>query len=312
MRDMPARFSLLFPGVDFRGKTVLDLGCNLGLLCKEVIKRGATRAVGVDNCLRIIAEAGRSPDDRLNFVHFDINAGLGGAFSALGLEKFDFVFALSVIKHVKVSALFDIISYYTRNMAWIELNPGFREEPFRTEVCPLVRRPHRLSKIGIANDRRRRANFALEMVGEPFPEHPLRFLPPVNSGKIGRGVDYDPTINLALDEIHRCFLDGRRLVSEQTIFAVPTASVLQYSRRRRARRALASWWTVPELGRPFIGNEKWFYLSTSLLRYGWIVSQPINFLLTKKGILMTNGHHRLGIANKLGIATVPCSVTYEI
>lgn len=41
-------------GLDFRGKTVIDLGCNLGFYCFVVKKAGAAKVLGIDNDNRII------------------------------------------------------------------------------------------------------------------------------------------------------------------------------------------------------------------------------------------------------------------
>lgn len=41
-------------GLDFHGKTVIDLGCNLGFYCFVVKKAGAAKVLGIDNDDRII------------------------------------------------------------------------------------------------------------------------------------------------------------------------------------------------------------------------------------------------------------------
>ena len=38
----------VFKEVEWKGRTVLDLGCVTGLLCHEIAKRGTRRVVGVD------------------------------------------------------------------------------------------------------------------------------------------------------------------------------------------------------------------------------------------------------------------------
>ena len=50
---------------------------------------------------------------------FEIN-GLEKLISLIGIEKFDYVFALSVWKHVNKKKLYDIINYYCREICWFE------------------------------------------------------------------------------------------------------------------------------------------------------------------------------------------------
>ena len=90
------RVQTIFSHIDCEGKTVLDLGCNLGRFCVEAAKRGAQKIVGVDcqkdtiECAQIIAqEIGVDVDYRvMDISDLDqINA----------LPESDIVFFLSVI-----------------------------------------------------------------------------------------------------------------------------------------------------------------------------------------------------------------------
>lgn len=48
-RDTQDRAETLhFDSIDFSGKSVLDLGCNMGSFCLEAVRRGAKRVVGID------------------------------------------------------------------------------------------------------------------------------------------------------------------------------------------------------------------------------------------------------------------------
>ncbi len=47
-RDMEHRFSVMNLPNSFEGKTVIDIGCNIGIACIESKKRGAKRVVGID------------------------------------------------------------------------------------------------------------------------------------------------------------------------------------------------------------------------------------------------------------------------
>lgn len=90
-------------GLDFRGKTVLDVGCNNGTMLREAVRRGAKRAVGID--------------DRRTHVWAELNNWLGywgidfltlsmpGEYKAIaaliGIEKWDIVFALAIVQHIE-------------------------------------------------------------------------------------------------------------------------------------------------------------------------------------------------------------------
>ena len=92
-------------GLDFTGKTVLDIGCNNGTMLREAVRRGAKRAIGVD--------------DRRTHTWAEVNNWLGywgidfltlsmpteyKAIEALtGIAKFDVVFALAIVQHIEGS-----------------------------------------------------------------------------------------------------------------------------------------------------------------------------------------------------------------
>ena len=49
-RDAPSRIATMgLDEVDFRGRTVLDIGCNLGVFCRDAHDRGARRVAGIDH-----------------------------------------------------------------------------------------------------------------------------------------------------------------------------------------------------------------------------------------------------------------------
>lgn len=88
----------LFSGLDFKGKSVLDIGCWDGYFSFMAERRGATRVVGFDN-----------PDfrwggmDGFNFLreHFKSNVEFvkGSIFQPLD-EKFDIVLCYGVLYHL--------------------------------------------------------------------------------------------------------------------------------------------------------------------------------------------------------------------
>ena len=49
IRNMKHRFSILKLPDSFENKTVLDIGCNLGMICVETMKRKAKSSIGIDH-----------------------------------------------------------------------------------------------------------------------------------------------------------------------------------------------------------------------------------------------------------------------
>lgn len=124
IRNTSHRIFLLFHGTTFRRKTVLDLGCNIGAMCKFARYRRAKLSVGIDSKEEVINVARKYFNtegcENINLVTYDINNGLEKLQVLIGKNKFDYVFALSMLKHVDNKALFDIINYYTKEKCWIE------------------------------------------------------------------------------------------------------------------------------------------------------------------------------------------------
>jgi SAM-dependent methyltransferase len=85
--------------LDFNGKDVLDLGCNLGEFCFYASRRGARRVVGVD--MPFLAKPMREVANWLGYWNVDFaGAQLPDERIATDVERFDIVFALSVCNHV--------------------------------------------------------------------------------------------------------------------------------------------------------------------------------------------------------------------
>lgn len=83
--------------IDFEGKTVMDLGCNLGAMCREACNRGAARVIGVDDRrVRTWHEA----NNWISYWNIDfIRASLPR--DADKLPQADIVFCLAIAQHVK-------------------------------------------------------------------------------------------------------------------------------------------------------------------------------------------------------------------
>ena len=164
IRNMEHRYSVLdLPS--FEGKTVLDIGCNLGMVCVMASKSGAKKCVGIDNSIDTIEVAKKyvavKGYKNINLLSYDINEGVEGLMSVVGYETFDYVFALSIFKHVKHKALFDIINFYTKIACWFE---GHNRQDAK-KIKKLLEDNLNFKQInflGYTNDRGLRPNFELK------------------------------------------------------------------------------------------------------------------------------------------------------
>ncbi|MEP6020665.1 MAG: class I SAM-dependent methyltransferase [Paracoccaceae bacterium] len=136
----------MFRAKDFRGRSVLDLGCALGDMLYKSERLGATRLVGVElrqdtfEAAQRIASLLRSKAEIINsdFMTTEI------------CETFDDVYALNVIHHVSDFRGFLINAAKLAKDRLIVEYPGFRDPLFRK----LSRLPSRLSKrplVGVSH-----------------------------------------------------------------------------------------------------------------------------------------------------------------
>jgi len=82
--------------VDFKGKSVLDLGCNIGYFCFKAKENGATTVIGVENADRYLIVANKIKKILgydVNFVKEDI--------VTMEYPKSDIIFLLSIVHHFK-------------------------------------------------------------------------------------------------------------------------------------------------------------------------------------------------------------------
>jgi len=90
-------------GLDFVGKTVLDLGCNTGAFCREAIDRGAARVVGVDykrcDLWRKVNEVLGYP--QIEILELSLPDEKERIPELTGIDRFDIVFALAIIQHME-------------------------------------------------------------------------------------------------------------------------------------------------------------------------------------------------------------------
>ena len=122
-RDMEHRFDVMKLPKSFEEKTVIDIGCNIGVACIESKKRGAKRVVGIDYTdenIDIANQIAKEHNFEIEYYKFDVNDGLDELKSIIGDEKFDYTFVLSVWGWVDKQKLADIINHYTTKFCWIE------------------------------------------------------------------------------------------------------------------------------------------------------------------------------------------------
>jgi len=102
-RDMQHRLSVVgLDAVDFAGKIVLDLGCNLGAFCRYSARRGAARVVGVD---RVTARQAYEVANwlghwNIDYLDLSLPDEIEAIEAATGLGQFDIVFANAIVNHV--------------------------------------------------------------------------------------------------------------------------------------------------------------------------------------------------------------------
>ena len=97
--DTTAKFNLMTEGVDLKGKRVLDVGCNEGMMCQLATEQGAN-VLGIDINRDVIKQA------KENFPHLN--------FECLSVEKmygnYDIIIASAVLHYLDLDKTFAIFS----------------------------------------------------------------------------------------------------------------------------------------------------------------------------------------------------------
>ncbi len=116
------------PKTDLQGKTVLDLGCNVGMNCYLAVDRGAVKAVGVDASPKIASAAVRlntlftAP---CHFIVHDLNEELGE------VGQFDTVLCFSLVRHLKsTDGIVATIRRTTRRVLYFEGHADTRQNDY--------------------------------------------------------------------------------------------------------------------------------------------------------------------------------------
>ena len=128
-RDMGHRYGVMEFPQSLDGKSVLDIGCNLGRICLDAEKRGAERIVGIDyredviNAMRTYL---RNNASKVALYTFDINDGADALGKMIGESSFDYVFVLSIWSHVDQGKLWEIINKFCSHVCYFEDNAPSR------------------------------------------------------------------------------------------------------------------------------------------------------------------------------------------
>ena len=107
-RDTLYRFEKMKISKDLTGKTVLDLGCQLGAVSMEAYRRGARWVSGIDNekdyitCARDLC---RVNGFQINFLKMNLNRPMEVIAWANSYYKkpIDIIFALALFKHIRTN-----------------------------------------------------------------------------------------------------------------------------------------------------------------------------------------------------------------
>ena len=100
------------------GKSVLDIGCNSGMLCLESKKRGADRVVGIDLQENRLEQA-RTISEIMNM---DIEYKNIDLFNTSELGKFDIVFCIAVLTEVTdLIKGMEILKEITNEVLYLEI-----------------------------------------------------------------------------------------------------------------------------------------------------------------------------------------------
>lgn len=165
IRNMEYRYSILDLPITFDNKTVLDLGCSLGMVCIESKKRGAKSCVGLDNNKNTINVGMKYIKSKgyqnIELLLYDINEGVDKLIELIGDKKFDYVFALSIFKHVDQKKLFELINFYTGDICWFEGHSKQKKEYIHSILAKNLEL-NSIHFLGYTTDRGVRPNFRVE------------------------------------------------------------------------------------------------------------------------------------------------------
>lgn len=166
-RDMNHRYTVMKVPDSFENGSVLDIGCNIGRICADATKRGASRAIGIDHRKDVVDAMNRHFQENrigVSLYTFDINDGVQALKSLIGPAPFEYVFVLSIWSHVDKPKLWDIINTYCSKVCYFEDNSPSRVSSIDKLQSILKENLHfsTVEFMGFTTDRGVRAVFRLE------------------------------------------------------------------------------------------------------------------------------------------------------
>ena len=118
-RDLEFR-KQFFHHEDFKDKTVLDVGCNMGQMCQYALSLGAKHVLGIDYDKTVIQKSNLlNKSDKVQYVSDDID----NYFMYTQLEKKDTILLLSVIGTLELENRYGILAKLaskTNNVLYLE------------------------------------------------------------------------------------------------------------------------------------------------------------------------------------------------
>lgn len=162
-RDIPYRFGKFnITSMKLTGKTVLDLGCNVGSVCQRCYIQGARQIVGLDNipeyieCARDLA---RYNGQQINFLQMDFVQDTDSVISFINSyfkEPIDMVFALALYKHIG-DKLFKILKGIKFKELFIESSSAKDETTSHVrEMDDFLKQNYRVVLFDYVTDRAKR------------------------------------------------------------------------------------------------------------------------------------------------------------
>lgn len=157
-RDTLKRFEAMGIPKDLSGKTVVDLGCQIGAICTEAYLRGAKQVTGVDICSDYIELAMEIAEYNRHIIFYnmrDLDSFLN--IESIKDNRFDILFLLSMYRHIKCS--FECL---LRSLKWkkayIENNGTYESKKCKEIELILLkllieRRIRKWERLGIIQDR---------------------------------------------------------------------------------------------------------------------------------------------------------------
>jgi len=168
-RNTLYRMNQMGIGLDLSGRTVLDLGCNLGAICFEAYQRGARNISGLDyevDYINCAIDLARHNGFQINFQRMDLMGTdvvpyINGYYAD---EPIDIVFALSLYKHVSAS-LWKTLSNIKWKKCYVESNNvgdrGYDSDHAREMERGMKALGVAVERIGLTEDRSPRALWKL-------------------------------------------------------------------------------------------------------------------------------------------------------